>query len=398
MSKIPIESDLFADERDEWLVEARKIQYKLEIVKNPYVGNKRKMLVDFAKVFYDLGLKDVIKKGKVLDLFAGSAFVGYFFKRMGAAVWSNDLLASSFLNSLILIECERNRPANRSVESFFSPKTLSTSGCAQDYVGVRFSKEEAESLDSFCANIETEYGWSIRQRIEKSSDPRKIESFGEHVHDGSLESFMNSADDNVGYEILAITQSVIHYVMDRCYVGGRLNNGQVLAEVSHRLAHARNQGCEMKFSRINPYWGVCCNNGRRSIATKMDAVQLLESHCPDVDLIYIDPPYGGDQSDYSEMYDFFEKFVGYDRPETAERFAAKKRYEENFIKLVSHLPPKSIWTFSYNDDSWESCDRIKAIIQDFERSEIIVKEVDYRYKYRSKEKSSGTEYLIVALP
>lgn len=87
--RAPDGEDMFGNELQQWLDPARSAWNKLGCVKNSYVGNKRKMLVDFAAILHEVGLKDTIKTGKVLDLFSGSAFVGYFFKRMGAAVWSN---------------------------------------------------------------------------------------------------------------------------------------------------------------------------------------------------------------------------------------------------------------------------------------------------------------------
>jgi adenine-specific DNA methylase len=128
----------------------------------------------------------------------------------------------------------------------------------------------------------------------------------------------------------------------------------------------------------------------------MDAVKLLKDHKPKVDIIYIDPPYGGQQSDYYEMYGFFEDYLGIPRPEAADRFVKSKSYRENFEELLSSLPVEPIWIFSYNDDSWASIDEIRACIEKYKKDEIIVKEIKYKYKYSGKENESGTEYVIVA--
>lgn len=402
MSKPPPGDDIFGDDRDKWITKARNAQYSLEAVRNSYVGNKRKILVDFAEILYDLGLNTKIESGaKVLDLFSGSAFVGYFFKSMGASVWSNELLVSSFLNALVLVENEEAFVSKESLESLLSPKEsyadwINFPGAATKHIGTRFTENEARKLDAFAANLQMSGGLTIKQRIDWANhdDCSKIARLGDKLESRGL---LDYTEDRVAYGVAISVMTVLHSVMDRCYVGGRLNSGQILASLEHRLEHQRNQGSEMSFENILPY-KLSFNNGRRCIATNMDAIDLLRSHKPNVDIVYIDPPYGGGQSDYAEMYEFFEEYLGAIRKIEADRFIKNKSYSESFDELLSELPKNAVWIFSYNDDSWANVDEITAHIRSAGRQEIIVKEIDYRYKYRSKEKSSGTEYVIVVLP
>lgn len=399
MTKIPTETDLFAqdDPREEWIGEARHAQFKLEAVRNSYVGNKRKMLVDFAAILYDVGLHEKIISGaKVLDLFSGSAFVGYFFKRMGASVWSNELLLSSYLNSLILVEADGHSLGNEQLRWLLEPhaECSYSPGVAAKYVGTRFTQAEAEALDRFATNVQWEYGWTLNEVLTgfHGSLDEKISGYynGCSTPSGSTLKFH--------YEAANAAMSILHMVMNRCYVGGRLNSGQVLAKLEHRLNHQRNEGSEgIPFHAVSPYT-LSFSNGRNCIASNLDAMELLAAYKPNVDIIYIDPPYGGDQSDYAEMYEFFEEFVGCSRPPAADRFVKSKTYSQQFDELLQALPKEPVWIFSYNDDSWANIDEITAHLRPFGRREIIVKEVDYRYNYRSKEKAGGTEYVIVAVP
>lgn len=401
MRRPPPGDDLYGDKRDEWLVEAKEAKYKLEAVRNSYVGNKRKMLVDFASILYDLGLHEKIASGaKVLDLFSGSAFVGYFFKRMGAAVWSNELLASSYLNALVLVENQSTAVTKNELQRYFKQPAewddwIKFPGAATNLVGTRFTAEEALSLDTFAANIQKKFGYTIGEKIESSNYSEKISRLGASLYpNGELQH----ADDLMTYKIAILAMSVLHQVMNRCYVGGRLNSGQVLAQLDHRLQHQRNEGSVgIPFHSVLPY-SLSFDNGRYCIATKMDAIDLLKKHQPNVDIIYIDPPYGGDQSDYAGMYEFFEDYAGQPRPDAADRFVKSKTYSESFDELLQSLPKKPYWIFSYNDDSWASVEKIKDHLKPFGRREVIVKEVAYEYKYRSKENEGGTEYIIVAVP
>ena len=130
-------------------------------------------------------------------------------------------------------------------------------------------------------------------------------------------------------------------------------------------------------------------------------MDLFVKDLPDFDLIYIDPPYGGDQSDYAEMYRFVEEYVWQSDMEnipgieSANKFVKSKSYDEQFRLLLSVLPGTSAWAISYNNDSWSDIDKIKKIVSEF-KTDIIVKEIDYEYQYRKHSHSSGVEYLLVA--
>jgi adenine-specific DNA methylase len=402
MSKLPTEGDMFDESpysRENWVGEARQCQYKLESVRNSYVGNKRKMLRDFADILYDIGLHEKIANGgKVLDLFAGSAFVGYFFKWMGASVWSNELLLSSYLNSLILVEDDKNHLGYSQLkwllashaECEYEPCKYEP-GIASKLVGSRFTQLEAEMLDRFVTNVEWDYGFTLTSMLKSFDINCKLPDY----YDEPVIRMLISPSH---YEVANATMSLLHMVMERCYVGGRLNKGQILAQIDHRQSHQRNEGSEgIPFHSIRPY-KIARANGRKSIATNLDAMELLTVHKPKVDMIYIDPPYGGDQSDYAGMYSFFEEYLGSSRPPAADRFVKKKTYGESFNELLQALPKEPVWIFSYNDDSWANIDKIKDHLKPFGRREIIVKEIDYKYNYRSEEKASGTEYVIVAVP
>lgn len=385
--RAPDGEDMFGNELQQWLDPARSAWNKLGCVKNSYVGNKRKMLVDFAAILHEVGLKDTIKTGKVLDLFSGSAFVGYFFKRMGAAVWSNEILASSYLNALCFVENNDVVVSGGDIISRLQPNE-SAVGVAHKYIDSRFSEEEAKTLDSFLRNIESKTG-PIRDRINETESviKNKILTLGS-------QPILNNKDQ---YADCMMIISVMHYVMDRCYVGGRLNRGQVLAGLSHRIKHARNKGMEMSFSGILPY-NLPFSNGRQCIATKMDAIELLEKYQPNVDIVYVDPPYGGQQSDYSAMYSFFEEYLGFPQEPGSARFVKSKTYNQMFADLLSKLPPSAVWIFSYNDDSWADLNTIESHIRSCGRTNIVSKKIDYKYNYRSKDKATGTEYVIVAHP
>jgi adenine-specific DNA-methyltransferase len=356
--------NIFASgERDNLLIEAVNAQSRMSLIPNPYIGNKRKMLADIARIVYDnLPYNDI---RSVTDLFAGSFVVGTFFRHLGRKVYFNELLHSSYLNGFALnygapgvitadewkyLVSNKNRKNDNFVES--------------RYVNARFTKEEAEFIDNFYANAEELFilHRDIRRAVAHST--------------------------------------MMQFIMTHCFVGGRLNSGQVIASLEHRLQHQRNDNSEMNFKLMTPAGYKF--NGPSPEIFNCDAFDLFKQpEYVKTDLIYIDPPYGGQQSDYAFMYKFFEEYLArkpFDEIKYLEvaskRFAKAKTYSESFENLLIVLPKEPYWVFSYNDSSWANKDTISDMVRKH-KPNVVVEEINYDYKYRAGENSSGVEYLII---
>lgn len=412
-SNRPVQIDLFEDSRNDggfssWLSRARKAQYSLERVKNPYVGNKRKLLVDLASVLFEEGLSDVVDGGNVLDLFTGSGFVAYFFKSMGSCVWANDILGSSYLNATSLIIPQFG--GGMSISKQFVEEILSPDGepagtrILDKYCPLRFSEAEAKRLDIIRGNMNNDRDFIERyfDTITTSIEPIWMMHYGKEPNPPTKEY-----DKYLPYKTAVV--ALTHYLMNCCFVGGRLNSGQIIAKYQHRIDHQRNGGYEMGFSVDDiPLFDIPVYGEKICKTTRSDAIDLLTSDneyvkqaLDSLDLVYIDPPYGGEQSDYSAMYDFIEDFLFYGAPKReiikdTKRFSASKTYKESFIDLLASLPNQAIWVFSYNDSSWSDIDGIIDIIKMF-RNKVSVSKINYKYHYR-KDQSAGIEYVIIVKP
>lgn len=144
-------------------------------------------------------------------------------------------------------------------------------------------------------------------------------------------------------------------------------------------------------------------------------------------LCYIDPPYGGQSSDYPKLYSFLEEYI-YMKPldeiekiQKFNRYSKKKGYEEQFIEFLNALDKTQlfdIWVLSYNESSWKLIEEIITLLKKY-KSNVIVKEKEYQYNYRKNEedvrvekdlqgndyevvknkgKRKGYEYLIICKP
>jgi len=164
----------------------------------------------------------------------------------------------------------------------------------------------------------------------------------------------------------------------------------------------------MDFEKICWYDFRIKDDKNQHKAYKKDAYKLLTLYPERIkgcELAYIDPPYGGEQSDYSKMYDFFNHYSSGDivndnfniANEGWDRFIKSDSYKDNFIKLLEALHKIDIptWVISYNNSSWADIETIKNILSNF-KNNVKVYDLDYKYKYRDAEKSSGTEYLVIS--
>jgi len=344
----------------------------LKNFKNPYVGNKRK-LIPFIIETID---KHNIEYDSVLDLFSGSAFCSMAFKMLDKKVVSNDILTCSYLNAVAFVQNKDEVLTQDEIDYLFAGKNYPKGIISDKYLN---KLDEAE-----IATIASYYG-------------RAITRWG-----SPLEGNMKT--------VLAIVY-MQNYIIENCFVGGRLNSGQILASYDHRIDHPRNKGYNMFFNGRdfsysnmrfqNPIYPTDANQHE---TYNMDAVEFLEKVKPQVDLAYIDPPYGGSQSDYGFMYSLFEETLyGKDYKDIeekrfgADRFIDKNNYKENFSQLLSasrYIPNIII---SYNDTSWGNIEEIRKAVEEH-RDNVVVEEFDYSYKYRDKKNNDkGTkEYIIVA--
>lgn len=385
MARLIDDTNCFSDPVENFS-DAIRFYERIKSINNPYTGNKRKILLDLYSVIKE----NNIKTNNFLDLFSGSSVVGLFFSLLGSRVYSNDILSFPFLISSAFVSNTGFNLSNKEKSMLFEGNDFHEgfvcSNYSEDSDEYRFSKKEAKWLDSFYYKLQNEYG-SLKSVIES-----KV----------SNEFDCKKSEENF-YKSSIACVSVLNYVLSCCFVGGRLNKGQVLANKEFRIKRnsSINSDGEMAFSNIFiPEFYHFNQVENRSY--HLDVLSFLAKNVNKFDCIYIDPPYGGSQSDYSFMYKFCEEFIMQSKIEDISYlkectdFSKSKNYENHFNTLLSKLPIESSWVFSYNDSSWSNIDNIVSCIKSYKK-DIIVKEIKYNYQYRKSSKSSGIEYVVIGL-
>lgn len=424
-----------------------------------YTGNKKKIIKD---IWYILDAEGV-EFESVFDAFSGSAVFSLFMKEIGKRVISNDFLTSSYLNALALVENPGyvlNYDEMLFVMNNVPDFDVTTGFVYRNYKDVRFTEKECIDLDRFRANlslldnsykssvgfmntrttvVKTPFGMIDRGVDMFKHRIKQMEKYGKgsENHDRRIGLYFDE-DMNLDFRqwfakynqrfSTAIFQheeerimmgkafllrNMENNILSNCFIGGRYNQGQVIAKLDHRLQHEKHKGVTdidfvqtliadyTKYGRYD--WLVSSEGKQPCLALNCDIIELLENTDFITDMVYLDPPYGGASSDYAYLYQFLEEFVYGEKLENLEhiqkygkRFSNAKTYEENFTRLLSLLDRFPIWVISYNDSSWQSKDYIVKILKQFRQNVRVFNIDNYVYNYRDdKTNKAGTEYVFV---
>ena len=423
---------------------------RISAMPSNYVGSKRRML----NTIWNVLVENEVEFETVFDAFSGSAMVSLLFKAMGKKVACNDLLTSSAITAICLLE-NTSLPITPKDIDFLCNNEPSDCGTfvEDNYRDKFFTERECKFLDRYRRNVEmlcgdkfycgidllnkatlssipnsnfSVYGKDLKalrstHEIGKSFWTEKWRDTTRKRRDDNNEIMFDKSLVEV-YEKYKGTFSLFSmesHVNQCCFLGGRYYNGQTVANLQHRLAHDKTKGKEVheidmsieKFSGVFSPGDACVFNS--------DVIDLLDSGIVNGDLIYLDPPYGGASSDYSTLYRFLEEFLYEKKLEDLEhiqkgskRFSKKKGYQAEFENLLSLCNGFPIWLLSYNESSYADKDTITSTIKNAGRKDVKLIEVPITYQYRKGkniieqdrfQKTSeevhvnrGTEYLILA--
>lgn len=430
--------------------EKKDIVKKISTIPSNYVGSKRRLLSHI----WDVLEKSEVKFDSVFDAFSGSAMVSLLFKAMGKSVVSNDLLTSSAITAICLLEND-HVPLTKQDIHFLCNNVPENKGTfvLDNYKDKFFTENECQFLDRYRRNVEElcgdrfYCGLELLNKATLASIPnsnfsvygkdlkslRSTHTVGKSFWDEKWRDttrkrrdknneIMFSKSLNEMYEKYKGAFSLLaieNHVNQHCFLGGRYYNGQTVASLEHRLQHDKNKGAEItdipvsvdKFKDV-----LVAGDG---IVFNSDIIELLEADIVKTDMLYLDPPYGGASSDYAVLYRFLEEYLYEDKLENLEhiqkgskRFSKKKGYQDQFEHLLSLCGNFDTWLISYNESSYADLDTIVGTIKNAGKSEVEVFEVPITYQYRKGKnivdpnsnyqdegfiyEQRGIEYLIMA--
>ena len=413
---------------------------KISSLPSNYVGSKRRLLSHI----WDVLEKEDVKFDSVLDAFSGSSMVSLLFKTMGKKVYANDLLTSSAITAVCLLE-NQNIPLTNEDISFLCTNVPDSHGTfvLDNYKDKFFTEKECIFLDRYRANVESlcgskfycgmdvvnkatlmsipnsnfsvygkdlksirsthEVGKSFwkekwRDTTRKRRDVNNEIKFGESINE-VCDKYRSA------FSLFAIE----NHINQHCFLGGRYYNGQTIANLEHRLKHEKGNGIPIDdmINSIPKNLGKVqgCLTGGEAFVFNSDIIDLLESRAVSADLLYLDPPYGGASSDYAVLYRFLEEYLYGSKLEDmehiqkgAKRFAKKKGYQKHFEHMLSLCSDFPVWLTSYNESSYANLDLITSTIKNAGKKTVKVFDVPITYQYRkgknivSLEETSNGEF------
>lgn len=398
-----------------------KIISNITSIPSNYVGSKRRML----RHIWDFIDQQEVKFDTVFDAFSGSAIVSLMFKWMGKSVVANDLLTSSAINAISLLE-NNTLPLTEDDLSFlcYNQPDNQRTFVLDNYCDKFFTEKECCFLDRYRRNVELLCGnkffcgFDLLSKATLASIPNSNFS----VYGKDLKAIRSTHDPNTPFwhekwrdttrkrrdeeNNIMFSSSLLEmqqkyksafalmagetHITQNCFLGGRYYSGQTIAKLEHRLKHQKNNGQELtdKPFQIKKFQNALLQ-GNSCAVFNSDIIDLLKADIVRSDLLYLDPPYGGNSSDYAVLYRFLEEFLYEDKLENLEhiqkgatRYAKAKNYQENFELLLSLCGGFPYWMLSYNDSSFADIDTITSTIKNAGKSTVVVHEIPYTYQYR----------------
>jgi len=406
----------------------QEVLNKIVSMPSNYVGSKRRLLTHIWNTLEDKG----VEFDSAFDAFSGSAMVSLMFKRMGKKVVCNDLLTSSAITAVCLLE-NNELPITEEDIHFLCTNEPDNAGTfvLDNYKDKFFTEKECKFLDQYRRNVEvlcgdkfycglellnkatlmsipnsnfSVYGKDLKairstHEVGKAFYKEKWRDTTRKRRDANNEIMFEKSINEMyaKYKSAFSLFAIESHVNQSCFLGGRYYNGQTVAKLEHRLKHPKNKGREIDNIEVNvdAFKDILIDG--EGCVFNSDIMELLESKTINTDLIYLDPPYGGSSSDYVVLYRFLEEYLYESKLEDLEhiqkggkRFCRKRGYSDQFEHLLSLCDNFKTWLISYNESSFADIDTIVSMIKNTGKTEVEVCPVPITYQYR-KDKSKMSE-------
>ena len=387
-----------------------------------WVGNKKRMLNKLMSFIE----RNVGSYDSFFDAFAGSGVVSMAATASSKRVVSNDalMLSTVWIKNILSGIPQPLSPEEVLFLTKFADSKDGDGGVgfiANLYNGSVLSKDEVSFINAYRKGVQVLFGNTM--------------SIGKRNNNGVLSAaYLELDTGNVVFDkglgnpekaSYAMNVMCVH-ILQQAFMGGRCYKSQLLAISEKRMQDEGRSSIIDNSLRLlkhlnqreNPVIKLSSFISRtlRPVdVLNMDAELALQMY-PPTDVLYIDPPYGGYNSDYAWMYRVCEefltgrlleeseelreitvKFKGEDfERDKAFRAKPRKSYQENFAALLKSSVNFPSWIISFNESSFSSINDIIDIVSSF-RPNILVESIDgYRYNYRDNDKKTGSEYMIFA--
>ena len=307
-----------------------------------YLGSKTKYIEHILK-YIPSGVDSI------LDAFSGSGIVSYAFKQKNYRTLSNDLLSYNAIITKALVENQHIKLTDEDIEMLLSDNPLKENFIEKEFTDLYYTKDECIFLDNLHSNI-----------LKLENEYKRALAFA---------SIGRTLIRKILFAYFCYTKAIEYRKDEKRWKRNPVINSDI--KVLFR-------------NYITEYNNAVINNKKDNISFNTNI--LLSANTFDVDLVYMDPPYGGTHADYGSYYHFIETYINYWKDETLfnttkqpknkltkSKFATKDvvpAFEELFEKFKNI----KYWMISYNSNANPKKDKFVEMIQKYKQN-IDIKEI-----------------------
>ena len=338
-----------------------------------FMGSKHDML-DWIWKYTPEGVKSV------LDLFSGGANVGYFYKKKGLKVISNDLLDYPYHIARAVIENSSVTISGEEIEALLEPNSSVGDFIVKTFYGYYYTKPILEFLENVYANIQQLKGYKKDIALFALGRTCQIRAcFGEYSR--SKKSLTGPIPDDANK-----------------YPNSHIGNPP-LSEFKQLFVKCIHDANKLVF-----------DNGSKCKVYKKEAVNLIQK--VNVDLVYADPPYMTQFgfNDYEDKMHFVEGLMSYWKGKEIldnkrHNYASKTKYNKDSIReliqgfIQGSANGRAQLLMSYRDKAYPTAAELKEMFgAKYDAVDFRRRAVSYGIARYAGEGSGrdAQEYLIIA--
>ena len=285
----------------------------------------------------------------VLDAFAGSQSVAFYFKQRGFKVITNDFLNTNNQIGKSLIENSDQIITAKDIDILFGDNQQKDNLVEMIFTGNFFELKESQFLDNFRSNI--------------------------------------NLLDNHSKKSLALT--IMNRAMQRKIIMGHFAHTSAIKYANNKDRVKRNTSIarpikDLFLELLPSYNSAVFDNGQENISYNQNILELLPN-LKNIDLVYFDPPYTNSHSDYQSFYHLLETYTEYWKdkefingtnryyPLRYSGFDKKTDILDSLNKLFELSEKIPNWLISWNDKSYPSVEDFGKIIKKYKNVRVETK-------------------------
>lgn len=346
-----------------------------------YVGGKKRLLPEIEKIV------EKIDFNTVYDGFCGSGSVSFLFNKLGKKTISSDIMSFSANTTQAILNLSYKDYENIPLEIFEEiPIKTINSDFFSKYENKIFTLNELLKIQNLWDNI------------SKINNPNVKIAAKDVFYKCILNSIPNSNFTVYGKNLNKIRST---HDQDKSFWDEKWRDTTRKRRDVNNEIKLKESFDEFKDKMIYGFkLNNLCKNNFNTVLN--DSFWNISKSMTNIDLFYLDPPYGKNSNNFYKLYRFFEDLnLRKDSlsifKEEMDLFALKSKYNLTIKNMINHCNLAKYLLLSHNDNSYMNKEQVLEALGENGWKTLDIQEISLTYKFRSNKDSSrkGSEYLIL---